>query len=55
MDRDPIYQSIADPRGRDALIARFNDDDTELGGLNSALAYDWDIVVRGRGSTPFER
>jgi protocatechuate 3,4-dioxygenase, beta subunit len=54
LDRDPIYHSIADPRGRDALIARFNDANTELGGIDSALAYDWDIVVRGRGATPFE-
>lgn len=52
--RDPILGSIPDPRGRERLIARFNDADTELGGVDSALAYDWDIVVRGRCATPFE-
>lgn len=52
--RDPIFGSIPDPRGRERLIARFNDADTELGGVDSALAYDWDIVLRGRCATPFE-
>ncbi len=52
--RDPIFHSVADPRGREALIAQFNDANTELGGIDSALAYDWDIVLRGRGATPFE-
>jgi len=53
--RDPIFGSIPDPRGRERLIARFNDAATELGGVDSALAYDWDIVLRGHAQTPFER
>jgi protocatechuate 3,4-dioxygenase, beta subunit len=52
--RDPIFASIPDPRGRERLIARFNDANTELGGVDSALAYDWDIVLRGHSATPFE-
>jgi protocatechuate 3,4-dioxygenase, beta subunit len=54
LQRDPILGSIPDPRGRELLIAHFNDENTELGGVDSALAYDWDIVLRGRGATPFE-
>jgi protocatechuate 3,4-dioxygenase, beta subunit len=52
--RDPILGAIPDARGRELLIARFNDEHTELGGVDSALAYDWDIVLRGRRATPFE-
>lgn len=52
--RDPVVQSIPDRRGIDRLIARFNDEATELGGVDSALAYDWDIVLRGRAATPIE-
>jgi protocatechuate 3,4-dioxygenase beta subunit len=54
LDRDPILQAIPDPRGIDRLIARFNDGATEPGGVDSALAYDWDIVLRGRAATPME-
>jgi protocatechuate 3,4-dioxygenase, beta subunit len=53
-DRDPIYQSIRDPRARERLIARFNSADTEVGDVDSALAYDWDIVLRGPRATPME-
>lgn len=54
IERDPIYQSIPDPRGKQRLIARFNNEKTEPGGVDSALAYDWDIVLRGRNATPME-
>jgi protocatechuate 3,4-dioxygenase beta subunit len=53
-DRDPIFQSIRDPRARERLIARFNSADTEVGDVDSALAYDWDVVLRGTGATPME-
>ncbi|HLW96120.1 MAG TPA: protocatechuate 3,4-dioxygenase subunit beta [Solirubrobacteraceae bacterium] len=53
-DRDPIYQSIRDPRARERLIARFNSADTEVGDVDSALAYDWDVVLRGADATPME-
>ena len=54
LNRDPILNSIPDRRGIDRLIARFNDAETEVGGVDSALAYDWDIVLRGPAVTPFE-
>jgi protocatechuate 3,4-dioxygenase beta subunit len=50
LDLDPIALSVPAPaRGR--LVSRFSIDDTEP---DWALAYRWDIVLRGRGSTPFE-
>jgi protocatechuate 3,4-dioxygenase beta subunit len=53
-DRDPILQSIPDARGVERLLARFNSAETEVGDVDSALAYDWDIVLRGPAATPFE-
>ena len=54
LDRDPILGSIPDRRGIDRLLARFNSAQTEVGGVDSALAYDWDIVLRGPAATPME-
>ena len=48
---DPILNSISDQRGRDLLVARFDPDATMP---EWALAYRWDIVLRGRDATPFE-
>jgi protocatechuate 3,4-dioxygenase beta subunit len=48
---DPILRSIADPRGRALLVAGFDPDATEPAW---ALAYRWDIVIRGRRATPME-
>ncbi|HEY1776443.1 MAG TPA: protocatechuate 3,4-dioxygenase subunit beta [Solirubrobacteraceae bacterium] len=53
-DRDPILQSIPDQRGVERLLARFNSAETEVGDIDSALAYDWDIVLRGPRATPME-
>jgi protocatechuate 3,4-dioxygenase beta subunit len=47
-------QSIPDPRGIERLIARFDPENTENDGLDSAVAYDWDIVLRGSRATPME-
>jgi protocatechuate 3,4-dioxygenase beta subunit len=52
--RDPILQAIPDVRGRERLVAQFNDERTEPGGPDAALAYNWDIVLRGRNATPME-
>lgn len=49
MPRDPILQSIPDQRGRELLVAAFDLDLTEP---EWALGYRWDIVMRGRSSTP---
>ena len=48
---DPIYNSISDEKARQRLISRFNLDKTRP---NWALAFDFDIVLRGRDATPFE-
>ena len=48
---DPILNSISDYRGRDLLVAKFDPDATMP---EWALAYRWDIVLRGRAATPFE-
>jgi protocatechuate 3,4-dioxygenase, beta subunit len=49
---DPIFQSIPDERARQRLISRFDLDRTRP---DWALGYAFDIVLRGRYSTPFER
>ena len=51
MPRDPILQSIPDQAGRERLVSRFDPDTTIP---EWALAYRWDIVLRGRAATPFE-
>ena len=48
---DPILNSIADPRGRELLVSRF---DVETTVPEWALGYRWDIVLRGRRATPVE-
>jgi protocatechuate 3,4-dioxygenase beta subunit len=48
---DPIYNSVRDPAGRERMVSRF---DLERTRPDWALAYDFDIVLRGRESTPFE-
>jgi len=56
IEHDPIVTAIPDPRARDRLVARFDHEATPLtsGGDTSALAYKWDIVLRGRNATPME-
>jgi protocatechuate 3,4-dioxygenase beta subunit len=51
MPLDPILNSIADPRGRRFLVSDF-DLATTVPGF--ALAYRWDIVLRGHDATPME-
>jgi protocatechuate 3,4-dioxygenase beta subunit len=51
MPRDPILQSIPDQAGRERLVSQF---DPETTVPEWALAYRWDIVLRGRAGTPFE-
>jgi protocatechuate 3,4-dioxygenase beta subunit len=51
MRLDPILNSIPDARGRELLVASFDLADTVP---EWALAYRWDIVLRGRRSTPRE-
>ena len=49
---DPMFQSIPDPRARERLISAFSLDLTEP---EWALAYTFDIILRGPNSTPFEQ
>jgi protocatechuate 3,4-dioxygenase, beta subunit len=48
---DPILQAIPDEKARQRLIAKF---DLETTKPEWALGYRFDIVLRGRESTPFE-
>ena len=49
---DPIYQSIPDESARKRLIANFDLPSTKP---EWALGYHFDIVLRGREATPFEK
>jgi protocatechuate 3,4-dioxygenase beta subunit len=51
---DAIAQSVPDPRGLDRLIAKLDFAANEPGALDCALAYHWDIVLRGPRATPTE-
>ncbi|MBV9798094.1 MAG: protocatechuate 3,4-dioxygenase subunit beta [Solirubrobacterales bacterium] len=48
---DPIFNSVRDPRARERMISRFSIHDSIP---NWALAYEFDIYLRGPGQTPFE-
>ncbi len=48
---DPIFHCVPDKAARERLIAAF---DIELTQPEWALGYRFDIVLRGRGATPFE-
>ena len=48
---DPIFNSIPDEAARNRMVARLDMNRSEP---NYALAYEWDIVLRGHGDTPFE-
>jgi protocatechuate 3,4-dioxygenase, beta subunit len=48
---DPIYQSVPDVKAREGMIARFSMEDTQP---EWALAYRFDIVLRGREASVFE-
>jgi protocatechuate 3,4-dioxygenase beta subunit len=49
---DPIFNSIPDEGARQRLVSRLDMDRSES---NYLLAFAWDIVLRGRVDTPFER
>jgi len=50
-DQDPIFNSVRDPNARERLISRFSLEKTQP---SWALAYEFDIVLRGRDETPME-
>ncbi len=49
--QDPIFNSVPDRNARELMIARFDLERTEP---EWALAYEFDIVLRGRDATPLE-
>jgi protocatechuate 3,4-dioxygenase beta subunit len=49
--QDPIFHSVRDPRARDRMVCRFDLDETKP---EWALAYQFDIVLRGPEATPME-
>jgi protocatechuate 3,4-dioxygenase, beta subunit len=48
---DPIFNSVPDPKARERMISAYDHDATVE---QWALGYQWDIVLRGTGQTPFE-
>jgi len=48
---DPIFNSVRDERARQRMVSSFSIDETQEAW---ALAYKWDIVLRGPQATPFE-
>jgi protocatechuate 3,4-dioxygenase beta subunit len=48
---DPIYKSVTDPKARARMVSAFDLENTVP---NWALAYRFDIVLRGRNQTPME-
>jgi len=49
---DPMYTSVPDERARQRLISEF---DWEHAVPDHAIAYRFDIVLRGRDATPMEQ
>lgn len=49
--QDPIYNAIPDPKARERMISRFDLANTRA---EWALAFEFDIVLRGSAATPFE-
>ncbi|QDY09265.1 protocatechuate 3,4-dioxygenase subunit beta [Micromonospora sp. HM134] len=49
--QDPVLHSVRDPMARQRLVARYDHTATQP---EWALAYAFDIVLRGREGTPFE-
>jgi protocatechuate 3,4-dioxygenase, beta subunit len=49
--QDPIFHSVRDPRHRELMISSFDLDETVP---EWALAFRFDIVLRGRDATPVE-
>jgi protocatechuate 3,4-dioxygenase, beta subunit len=52
LQRDPIFQAIPSQNAMQRLVAHFAGERTEWNGQDSALAYQWDIVLRGGTGRP---
>ena len=51
-EHDPILQSVREPKARERLVSSFDLETTEP---EWALGFRFDVVLEGRGATPFER
>jgi protocatechuate 3,4-dioxygenase beta subunit len=51
LPHDPIFNCTTDEKARNRLISTF---DREMVAPEYALAYNFDIILRGRNETPFE-
>jgi protocatechuate 3,4-dioxygenase beta subunit len=49
---DPIFNSVADEKARNRLVARFDLENTVE---DWALCFRWDIILRGREATPEDK
>jgi protocatechuate 3,4-dioxygenase beta subunit len=49
--QDPIFNSVRDDKDRRRMISSYNHEITKE---QWALGFEWDIVLRGQESTPFE-
>lgn len=49
--QDPIFNAVRDPKARERMISRYDHAATTP---EWALGFEFDIVLRGRESTPFE-
>jgi protocatechuate 3,4-dioxygenase, beta subunit len=52
LQRDPIFQSVDNANAMRRMTAQFVGERTEPNGEDSALAYRWDIVLRGGTAVP---
>ena len=52
LEYDPMYTCVPDERARRSLVAQFDWEHTEP---EHAIAYRFDVVLRGRDATPMER
>jgi len=50
-EHDPIFNSVRDPAARERMISRFRMDDSVD---HWALAFEFDVYLRGPAETPFE-
>jgi protocatechuate 3,4-dioxygenase beta subunit len=51
LGQDPVFNSVPEPKVRERLLATY---DHDLTGRRQMSAYRFDIVLSGRGRTPFE-
>jgi protocatechuate 3,4-dioxygenase beta subunit len=52
LEYDPMYMSVPDPKARVRLVSQFDWENTVP---EHALAYRFDIVLRGREATPMDK